>query len=226
MNFGKAFTFVFEDPDWIKKVLIIALVSLIPLLGQIVLIGWMLQTSRNVLNRHPYPLPELDFGSQLSLGFKGFVASLVYAIPVIILSIPYTIIMSSAGTSNNGDMNTVGIISVLCFTTFAMIYSLLLAFVVPAAYGNIAAKDSIGAGLNFKEVFGLVRATPVSYLIILGGSLVGSFVGSLGTIACGIGVFATAAYAQAMIGHLVGQAYQQAVEKQSPIPQPAPYQVQ
>ncbi len=40
MEFGKAFTYVFEDKDWLKKIGIAALVSLIPLIGQLIVMGW------------------------------------------------------------------------------------------------------------------------------------------------------------------------------------------
>jgi uncharacterized membrane protein len=40
MDFGRAFSFVFEDPDWLKKVAIAGLVMLIPVIGQLVVLGW------------------------------------------------------------------------------------------------------------------------------------------------------------------------------------------
>ena len=80
MNFGQAFTYVFEDPDWAKKLLIPALVSLIPIIGQLVVLGWMLEVTRRVIQQNPRPLPELDFGRQLGEGFKGFIIGLVYAL--------------------------------------------------------------------------------------------------------------------------------------------------
>ena len=39
MEFSKAFTFVFSDQSWIKKILILGLVSLIPIIGWMGYIG-------------------------------------------------------------------------------------------------------------------------------------------------------------------------------------------
>lgn len=212
MNFGQAFTYVFEDPDWLKKVLIPALISLIPIVGQIYLIGWALDISRRVIQHNPRPLPDVDFGRQLGEGFKGFVVGLVYAIPILILEIP--IIIASLLTSNqNMDPNTVAPLVTfvsLCCGGLIFLYAILLAFALPAAMGRLADSGSIGAALRFQEVFGLLRAAPGAYLMTLLGVMVAGMIASLGTIACVIGVVATLAYSQAIAGHLYGQAYLEA----------------
>ncbi len=41
MDFGKAFTFMFEDPDWLRKLGIGTLVGLVGLLFSPVLIGFI-----------------------------------------------------------------------------------------------------------------------------------------------------------------------------------------
>ena len=66
MDFGLAFSYVFQDRDWLRKVGIVALISLIPILGQLVLIGWSLNITKRVIERHPEPLPEVDFGGDLA----------------------------------------------------------------------------------------------------------------------------------------------------------------
>jgi len=212
MNFGQAFTYVFEDPDWAKKVLIPALIGLIPLIGQLFLIGWMLDITRRVIEQNPRPLPELDFGRQLGEGFKGFVIGLVYAIPIIILDIPI-IIVSVLMSNENMDPNTAGpLVTVvsLCCGGLILLYSILMAFLLPAALGKFAASGNLSAGLRFQEVFGLLRAAPGAYLMVFLGVIVAGFIAGLGSIACGIGVLATIAYAQAIMGHLYGQAYVEA----------------
>lgn len=212
MNFGQAFTYVFEDPDWAKKVLIPALIAIIPIVGQIFLIGWMLDIVRRVIARNPRPLPELDFGRQFMEGLKGMVISLVYALPIFILEIPIFITTGSVN-NQNFDPNTagplVGIVS-LCCGGLILLYALVLAVMLPAALGNFAAKGNLGAAFRFGEIFGLVRAAPGAYLMVLLGSIVAGFIAGIGTIACVIGVFATLAYAQAVMGHLYGQAYNEA----------------
>ena len=47
----------------------------------------------------------------------------------------------------------------------------------------------------------------MTYLLILVGVLASSFISSLGSIACGIGIFFTVPYATAILGNLYGQGY-------------------
>ena len=212
MDFGKAFTYPFDDPDWLKKILIPALIAIIPIVGQIFLIGWSLDVTRRIIRREPSPLPELDFGRQMVDGLKAFVIGLVYAIPVFILIIPVIIVSVAASSGNTSDNSSNGLVAAvtLCCSGLIFIYSLVLAFVLPAVYANFIANENLGAAFRFQEVIGLVRAAPGAYLIVLLGVIITSFIAQLGTIACGIGVLATLTYSMAVNGHLYGQAYNEA----------------
>ena len=77
MDFAKAFKFVFDDPDWLKKIGVMALITLIPVVGTFVLMGYALETAQRVIRQDAEALPNLDFGAQLGLGFKGFLIALV-----------------------------------------------------------------------------------------------------------------------------------------------------
>ena len=214
MDFAKSFSYVFDDPDWVKKVALIAVVTLIPIVGFLVAMGWMLEVTRRVINRDPRPLPDLNFGAQLGLGFKALVVALGYAVPVLILELP--IIIGTSVLTDGSEMSTNIILALsVCCGGLIFIYALLLAVMMPAAYGNVAAQNSIGAGFKFGQIIGLLRANPGAYLLALLGTLLGSFVASLGMVACIIGVFFTYAYFFAVQGHLYGQAYLAATQNQA-----------
>lgn len=212
MEFGRAFTYPFEDQNWLKKIALAALVSLIPIVGQLFLLGWGLEIARRVIQRDPVVLPDLDFGANLGKGFQAFLVSLVYSIPIWILSLPIYLIgpIGNALQFDEQSIQVMMIVVSVCFGGLILLYSIALAFALPAAFGNLAAKGQLGAGFKFGEIFALVKAAPVAYLLVILGSIVASFIGSLGVIACAIGVIFTYAYAMAIMGHLYGQAYNQA----------------
>ena len=54
MEFSRAFSYVFEDSDWFKKIALAALVSLIPIIGQIFLIGWALEITSRVIKKRSH----------------------------------------------------------------------------------------------------------------------------------------------------------------------------
>ncbi len=49
MDIGRSFTYVTEDQDWLQKVLIAALISLIPIVGQLYMLGYALQVTKNTI---------------------------------------------------------------------------------------------------------------------------------------------------------------------------------
>ncbi len=210
MKFGDAFSYVFQDPDWFKKLIIPGLVLLIPVLGQIVVLGWSLKVTKNVVRNDPTPLPELNFGEDLGLGFKATIVAIVYSLPLLIIYVPFMIISALAGQGTEDTMVIVMGIAGTCLGLVAAVYGLAMAIVLPAAYARTALEDSIGAGLAIKEVIGMVKAAFVPYLLVALGAMVASFIGSLGSIACVVGLLVTMPYALAINGHLYGQAYMEA----------------
>lgn len=214
MDFGRAFSYVFEDPDWVKKVLLAALISLIPIVGQLYLVGWSLAVAQRIVQgQRDLPLPDIEFGEHLGRGFKAAVIGLVYALPAILFATPIWLVPILADPLGM-DQETIGIVAgivSLCCGGLILIYSILMALMVPAATGNFLASGRLGAAFNISQVFGLVRAAPGPYLMIILGNIIVGLIAPLGTIACAVGVFATAAYGTLISSHLIGQAYRSAV---------------
>jgi hypothetical protein len=213
MEFGTPFSFPFKDQDWFKKIIIPGLVAIIPIVGQMTLFGWGLDVARRLIKNEPVLLPEFDFGRQLAQGFKGFVISLVYSIPLIIFILPINLvpIIGSSMDSNTLQYLTIGV-GCIC-GGLALIYAIAMALMLPASLGNFLAKDSLGAGFKIGEVFGLVKAAPVAYLLVLVGGIIAGIISGLGSIGCGVGILLTAPFGMAINGHFMGQAYKEAMAK-------------
>jgi hypothetical protein len=212
MEFGRAFSYAFEDSEWIKKVGIAALVFLIPLLGPIILMGWSLEIIRRVSLDDPQPLPDWsNFGGFVGKGFKAFVVVLGYALPVILIVIcgQAVTIGSAAALENNPETaSTVALVASICMGCFALLFVILAGLLIPPALGNLAATEQVGAAFRFGEIFGLLRSAIGPYLIsIIIISLVSPILASIGILVCGIGALAAFAYTQVITGHLYGQAY-------------------
>lgn len=207
MDFGLAFSFPFKDSDWFKKIALIGLVSLIPIVGQLFLLGWSLEITRRVIHHDPVSLPDIDLGKNLADGFLATIIGLIYSIPLIIISIPFGIL---SGLSNDPNLNMVLTLASLCFGLVCLVYGLFLAFVLPAAYASFVATGQFGAAFQFGEIFSLIRAAPGAYVLVILGVLISGIIAPLGLILCIIGVLLTAAYALSVAGHLYGQAYNQA----------------
>jgi len=85
VDFGRAFTSVTEDPDWIKKVLIGGAFTLLSsiLVGVPFVLGYFGRTLRNVVADAPRPLPEWDdLGGLFSEGLRLTAVSLIYGLAI------------------------------------------------------------------------------------------------------------------------------------------------
>jgi hypothetical protein len=224
MDIGKAFTFVFDDEDWIVKILIAAAILLVGiLLGVLVipaivagalLAGYSVEITRRVIHGNPQALPEWDnWGDLLADGIKAIVIGIVYALPVIILivclGVPIGVLAEDAEVLSS-------LLSVL-LSCLSFLWAIVMSLLLPAAIAFYAAAGELSAAFRFGEVFAFVRDNLKTYLITFLMSWVASFVGGLGSLVCGVGALVTSPYGWMVTGHLYGQAY---LEAAGQAPQP------
>ena len=210
MDVGRAFVFTFEDTDWLKKIVLVAIIGLIPIVGQIWLLGWSTEITRRVIKKDPIQLAGFDdFGGTLVLGLKAFVIGFVYSIPMFIFIMPPSI---APVLFDSNESSALISLVITCCSCLMLLYAILLAFIFPAAFGELAATDQLGSAMNPGRIIELLRAKPGAYVIAWLGAILAGFIGGVGIILCMVGVIFTMAYAYAIIGHLYGQAYVQATE--------------
>ncbi len=167
MNFGLSFSYVFKDKEWFKKVAIPALCSLIPVVGQFIVMGWGLKATKNVIEGNvENALPKLDFGADLGRGFMAFLITFIYAIPGAIIGGIAGGLFGAAGGSEDFLQILLTLVGV-CFGLVGFLLLLLIIFMGFAAVANYVAKGQFGAAFNFKEVFGLLKKSFVSWLLVL-----------------------------------------------------------
>jgi len=212
MDIGKSFTFPFDDERWFQKIGIMSLIQLIPIFGQLILAGWSLQTAKNVIDRIEKPLPEIDMGRELVTGLKAFVVGLVYSLPIIVLGI--TLAVGAIPMYNvQSDQDITPFLGIwattlgICVGTAILLYSLLMTYILPAAYTNMMVKGHLSAAFDLRTVWGHIKRNPGAYLMVILGVLLVQFLASFGVVLCVIGVILTGVYAQAVTGHLYGQAH-------------------
>jgi hypothetical protein len=196
----EAFLWPFRDPEWPAKLIIIALILLIPIVGTINGIGWML-ASLDRLRAGEERLAPANL-THLGRGIRLFVVQLIYGIVIAVIALVVfvpAIALEVQQGNGSGDAALIGgaIFLNLLGVSVVTVLSLALTFLMP---GIVLATErgGVGGGIN---VMAVIRRSRVSlnHTLIAGLMLIAaSFVGSLGTIACGIGVLVTTAFALAM----------------------------
>jgi hypothetical protein len=208
IDLGRAFSFIFDDDEWVSKILIGGLLVIIPIIGALWVLGYMIDTGRNVLHDNPRPLPAINFGDQLGKGFSSLIISLVYAIPIFILiCITFGIIVMVAGVSGGDESAAAGasIFMLACIYPLIFLLGLVVQVFVLAGYVRYIQTDSLSASLNFGFVWRMVRSSLKTWLLVLLLYLLASIIASAGSIALFIGMFFTLVFAQAFFGHVLGQ---------------------
>jgi hypothetical protein len=228
MDAEKSFTFPFEDQEWISKLGLGALISLVPILN-FAWSGYLVDIIRNVMSNNPKPLPAWDdLDKKFKEGLVLFGASLVYASPILIaFCLPLGILAASGLLSANSDMQDIsqtltgaGGVLLFCLLGILILYGIVLSVLYPAILVMFSREGTFASCFKLREALALISknagpfftAWAVSLAVSLGvGLLVGfvnmvvGFVPCLGwviglALSMGSGVYATAVYA-----HLFGQ---------------------
>jgi hypothetical protein len=212
MDVGRSFSYVTDDEEWWKKILIGGLLTLIPVIGGFYGMGYMIETLTNVIRGREVPLPEAvdDFGGKLVKGLLSWVISLIYALPLIIVS-------ACAGAGSGVFANaiddpqtgeTVGVVWSVCFGCVSFLYGILMGLVLPFALATYADTGQLGDALKLGKIFGMLKENiGPAFVVLLVSMLAGILAAIAGTILCGIGLFVTALYAQLVMAYLYGNLY-------------------
>ena len=201
MDVGRAFGFLFQDQRWVAKILLAAVMLVIPIFGWLVLFGYAMRITRQVAAGTDLPLPEWeDWGGLFVEGLRAFGVYFVWGLPGNLL---YGIGQFGA----DRDQASGGL---LLFSCLGFVVAVVTGFVVPAALARTAVTSSFGAGLEVGAIFALVRDNLGDYFILLLLGVVAGIIASLGFIALCVGVLVTIPYAYFMLAHLYGQVYYRA----------------
>ena len=180
--------------------MVIGLILLIPVVGAINAIGWML-ASLDRLRAGEERLAPANL-SHLGRGIRLFMVDVVYDVVLILVGVLFYVpavlifVHEGTGTANTGLVSLAVLLSLLTFSVITL-GSLALNFAMPAI---VLATDrgGIGGGLRVGDVVRRARLSLADTLIAGLMLIAAGFIGSLGTVACGIGVLFTTAYAMAM----------------------------
>jgi hypothetical protein len=213
MKFGLSLSFIFKDEYWFKKITLPAICSLIPILGQIVQLGWALQISLNIIHQVEEPLPDLNFGEDLKRGLGSLAIGLAYDLPIFILSILTTLGSSALLNATSLSVKEIDVINIFLSIVLWIIYLAVYLFTQPATM-NYVTKGELKAAFKWDEVWQMLSANPWDWILVMvGTAIIGAVLNLLGLIACIIGFFFTRAIFFAAVGHLTGQAYLRSLPK-------------
>jgi len=209
MDIGKSFTYVFDDEKWITKVLVGGLFILASgfLVGIPFLVGYMLQTMRNVRQGVEKPLPEWDnLGEKFREGLILALVYIVWAIPIWILAVIAVIAGALSGSGSDAAV-AVGSTLSICISCLIGLWGIVIAVLTPALFIRFAEKPEFKTGFEFAELWQITRENIGNIIIAVLLYWVADFISGFGLILCGVGVLFTAFWAYMVGAHLFGQVW-------------------
>ena len=208
-DFLKPLTFVFEDPQWIQKLLMGALFSLasVVLIGIFFVNGYLARLVRNVVEGLERPLPEwTDLGDMFAEGAMLFVAALLYMIPLfflVFLMFPFSVLTNI----DNPATEILGGGALVILSIVLMPVGLAVAVWVPAALLHAAVRRDFRAAFEFRVIGSFLKNNALNYVLAYLDWLVARMAAPLGLALCCVGVFVTSFWSMAVAAHAFGQVY-------------------
>jgi len=224
MDIGRALTFFTEDERWIEKtaigtgvLLISTLLSfiLVGVVGFIIVMGYSVRLLQNVRDGVTPVLPEWDqWGDDLSRGFKLFVVQFIWALPIILIVVPITLVSVLVGNSGSRDAEGFAVLLALCATCISFLVAIFYVVIQPAITIFFAENEEISAGLQIGRIWDWTRShigeVMIVTIVYIVGSMIIATLGSIaGVILCGIGLLVTIPLAQLVIYYLQFHLYGQ-----------------
>jgi hypothetical protein len=213
-DFVRPFTYTFEDPRWVQKVLMGGLFTLasVFLVGAPFVYGYLAQLVRNVIAGMERPLPEWDdLGGYFNEGLRLFGVAFVYALPMLaLMGVFFTvaIVPSLIGqaTDNNALQNLGGGMA-SCVWCLIVPISLAMGIWLPAAMLFAVVEQRFGAAFEFAQIAVFIRANAGNYLLAFVVWLVVRMVVPFGLILLCVGIVFTMFWSFLVAAHAFGQTW-------------------
>jgi len=213
VDFGRALGFVFEDPEWLKKILLGGLFTLLSMVvvGTLLVAGYWVRLLRRAARGEARPLPEWsDWGGLFADGIAAFG---IYLVHVLLLVLPlgaggclFGLVAALLDKKGGGD--AVGVLAgagILALSALVFVVALLLAVYVPAVLTRFAVLGRFGVTFELRENLGFIRRNPGEYLLALAIFLVAHFISQFGVLLLCVGVFPATFWSYCVLAYPLAQ---------------------
>jgi len=198
MNYAASVSDYFKSPKWMMNTLLGGVCVFIPVIGAIVIKGWLISGFWGRDDERPETFPDFDFnkfGKYLERGLWPFlvslVSSLVMTMPACVIIVPLTMIFTLLGSQDHGSVG--GCAAAFLFVVLMVFYLLLfvgmMVVLTPLTVRASLIQD-FAQSFNFaflKRFVALTwKETVIASLFLFAASLL---LGTIGLILLCIGVY-------------------------------------
>jgi Protein of unknown function (DUF4013) len=194
VDIERALKYQFEDPSWVSKLLIGAVIGLVPI-ANFAQQGYAIEVIRRVAAHDREPLLAWDdFGRYFVRGAAVALAGLIYTLPAIVIFV--LALLAARGAAP----------AIIVLVLLLLVYFLVVAIVFPLGLTRYALTDSWSGMFDFGWMARAIGAKPGPYVLVLVVSfVVFGVAATVGTMLLGIGSLFTVWVAWLFMSHLLGQ---------------------
>lgn len=152
-----------KDSEWIQKVLIGGVVTIIPIVN-LIACGYLLKVMKGAMDSKADMPKWEDWGNLFINGLMAAIIGLIYMIiPTLILIISAGGIVAAA-VSGKTELLIGAMAGVAGGFLIALLLMVVLGFLIPMALSMYVKENSIGAAFRFKEVLSRIKSVFGDYL--------------------------------------------------------------
>ncbi len=203
MNYERALRFPVAEEGYLVKVLIGAVISLIPIVSFIAM-GYLYKLADNIIRGNQVMPDWSNLGEKFINGIVVFVISFIYML------IPFIIVMATGGLGHLFTRGAPGIFAGGFVLSF--IVAIIIGFFLPMALMNYVGTGNFGAAFDFQTIFKYVTSRfntyLLNYIILIGLGIILGVISMIPIIGWIIGIVG-AFYISCVACFLFGNLYQE-----------------
>jgi hypothetical protein len=207
LDFGRALGFFFQDPNWVQKLLIGSLFTILSMfvIGGVFVAGYAVRLVRRTARGEPYPLPEWDdLGGMFADGLTAIGAYLLHLVPALVAAAVVLVRLVFLG-ERNGDPSPAILFVLIPLVLLATLvfFAVLLNF--PAAFTRLAVEERFGAAFELEANWAFLKRNFSNYLLAIAAFTVANFISQFAILLFCIGIVPATFWSQCVGAYALGE---------------------
>jgi len=208
MDYMRMITYVFDNPNWFMNLLLAALCSLIPVIGKIVVMGYLYEATITLMTAGGSRYPDFNFsrfGDYLMRGLWPFLVSLVFVLALLVVVGVALLGAGAVGAAIGEDAGKA--LSGFVILIIAIISPVLALFLLPMLFRSALTLE-FAEGFNVEWAKSFIAKVWLEMLLGFLFLYVASMVlGTVGLLACCVGIFLVGPVLSLAYANLMFQLY-------------------
>jgi len=206
LDFGRTLGFFFQDPNWVQKILIGSLFTILSFffIGTIFVAGYIVRLIRRAARGEPYPLPEWDdLGGMFAEGLSAVGAYLIHIVPVVAIFLMSFVPLILLG-ERDGEPPPAALLLFFPLMIVAIVILFAVMFYFTAAFTRLAVEERFGAALEVQLNVAFLKRNAINFLLAVVAFMVANFIAQFGILLFCVGILPATFWSQCVAAYALG----------------------